>query len=283
MISGKTKLLGIIGNPIEHSFSPFLHNDLALQTNTDVIYVPFKAAGDMQKVTDGLRTLSVKGVNVTVPYKSKIMSYLDEVTEMASFIGAVNTVKNENGKLIGYNTDYVGFYQSLKRNQVEIEGKKVLVAGAGGAARAVVFALVKYGAGEITIANRTISKANSLKEEVFKKTGKHIGVIEFSNALNGAYDIIINTTTLGMHPDVNAAVFPKFEEFDRYDAFIDLVYNPLDTASIKIAKSKEKKTINGIDMLFYQGISAFEIWNDIKISDEAMSRAYENFKDKVYK
>ncbi|MDI6727402.1 MAG: shikimate dehydrogenase, partial [Thermodesulfovibrionales bacterium] len=203
-ISGKTKVTGLFGYPVEHSLSPAMHNAAFEHLNLDYCYVTFSVRPDLLgDAVKAIRALSLSGVNVTVPHKENVIPFLDEISEESSFIGAVNTIKNDNGKLTGYNTDGKGFMQSLSETGIDIRGKKILIVGAGGASRAIGYYLCKE-ASEVHLFDVDDKKANSLKE--------HLNKLKWNVSLAGArsvkdkdffsgIDIIINATPLGLKPD----------------------------------------------------------------------------------
>jgi shikimate dehydrogenase len=272
LINGYTKILGIIGDPIEHSLSPGIHNTLCKYLNLNYVYIPFKVSSEqLENAVKGLKALGVMGFNVTIPHKKNIIQYLDEVSKEALLMGAVNTVKNVDGKLYGYNTDGQGFVKSLKNEGVAIEGKNILVIGAGGAARGITVSLALEGVQSITILNRTAQKAKAICTMI----NENVKNISRSDSLNcenfNRYiedcDILINTTSIGMHPDIHACPIENLTSLKSSTVVCDLIYNPSKTAFLANAEKKGCKIINGWGMLVFQAINAFEIWMDIKIND----------------
>jgi len=257
------KLFGVLGNPIGHSMSPVMHNDLFSLYNIDAEYLPFLVQEDeLRDAVNGLRALGAGGFNVTVPHKSSIIPFLDEVDELAASIGAVNTVVNKDGKLIGYNTDGLGFLKGLDAYLNKIEGQKILVIGAGGAARAIYFTLAKEKPMQIDIANRTLEKAVQLIEECpYSISSKALTLKDASSEL-GEYDLIIQTTMIGMEPNITEQ--PITLEYLRENSVVcEIIYNPLETRILLEAKSIGARVQNGIDMFVYQGALAFEKWTGI--------------------
>lgn len=257
------KLFAVLGDPIGHSMSPQMHNDLFSFYNINASYLPFQVKSDrLEDAVKGLKALGAGGFNVTVPHKSAIIPYLDEVDELAMNIGAVNTVVNENGKLIGYNTDGPGFFKGLEGYMPSLSGKRVLIIGAGGAARAIFFTLAKNGPLSIDIANRTINTAEKLIEECpFSLSSKAVS-LDTAKELMGGYDLIIQTTMIGMHPKVSEQPV-KFTKLKEQALVCDIIYNPLHTQFLLEAKQKGALIQNGIDMFVYQGALAFEKWTGI--------------------
>ena len=257
-ITTETKLYGIIGHPIKHSISPGIHNFLFNYFHINAVYVAFDVESYMLKYTvNGLKALKIQGCNITLPYKEKIMKYIDEVDEEARIIGAVNTIKLEQGKIKGYNTDSIGFITSLKKHVPHIGGKKVAVIGAGGAARAVVYALLKENA-FVMVFNRTYEKAVKLKEKF-----KNVKVYPLSQEemLKDA-KIIINATSCGLNKDDEMLFSPSILKKDA--VFYELIYN--ETPLQYEARRRGIRTIDGKDMLIEQALISFYIWTDKRAS-----------------
>ncbi len=275
MVDAKTKVVGLIGHPVEHSFSPIMHNAAFKDKGLNYIYVAFDVLPENLKyVIDGAKALGIVGFNVTIPHKIEIMKYLDEIDEDAQLIGAVNTIKIEDGKAIGYNTDGIGARKALEEEIGKVKGKNIVIYGAGGAARAVAFELAKDN--NIIIANRTVEKAEKLAKEIAEKLNKKFGEeVKFSGLdvdLNGI-DIIINATPIGMYPNVDAEPIVKAENMREDMVVMDLVYNPLETVLLKEAKKVNAKTVNGLGMLIYQGAVAFKIWTGVEPNIDVMKNA----------
>ena len=249
MVTVKTKLLGLIGNPISHSISPELHNHILNKYGMDYVYLglPIKP-NQLEKGVSGLKALGIKGVNVTIPYKKKVISYLDEIEEWAQKIGAVNTIVNREGKLVGYNTDGIGFKKMMSvDNGVSLSDKKVLIVGAGGAARSVAAVFCESGVKEIMIANRTRENADQLvdkynrlypSKKVFLKS---FSLNELSRSDMIGVDIVVNATPVGMSPDTD-----------------------VETVLLKEAKKRGATVINGLGMLLHQASESFRIWTDYR-------------------
>lgn len=271
MVTGKTKVIGIIGNPIGHSISPQLHNTISRQLGMNIIYVPFKVEeSDLESAVRGLKSLNVLGFNVTIPYKESIISYLDEVTDEAALMGSVNTVKNIGGKLYGFNTDTRGFVRSFtKEAKTTFKDKTVAIIGAGGTARALAIKIALEGSKKIYIINRTLHKAEEVAGRINNKIesiAKAIGLdsIESTPALCES-DIIINTTPLGMYPDTEKTPLDKDFRFSKNQIVFDVIYNPRKTLFLARAEEYGCTIVNGYGMLISQGIQAYEIWTDTKI------------------
>jgi len=283
-VTGKTKLLGLIGNPVEHSISPQLHNSLSSLLGHDLVYVPLKVEKqNIGAVVNALKRLEFVGFNVTVPYKREIMKYIDENTKEAILMGAVNTVKNIDGRLFGYNTDAEGFARSFKEESgVGFAGKKVVIIGAGGVARSIAVKLAKEGVEKISLVNRTPLKAVELADVVNENIREVVQVYNFNDkTFMMAFeesDIIINTTSVGMFPHVNNTPVKVKNRFHKNQIVYDVIYNPVKTKFLKDAEKAGAKVINGLGMLFYQGISAYEIWTGVKFSEEDLSKIFASFK-----
>ncbi len=262
-ITGKTKVCGIIGDPVAHSMSPIMHNAAFRELGLDFIYVAFQVSqNDLKEAVSGIRSLNIKGINVTIPHKVTIMPYLDRFEPLAKEIGAVNTVVNEAGTLTGYNTDAPGFLQALDSNGVDPKGKRVIILGAGGAARAISFALAENGA-HLIILNRTYDTADKLAHHLRQKYNNQIQALplnkeSLAQTIKGGY-LLVNTTSVGMSP--NTAGTPVETRLLTRELIIcDIVYHPLETRLLKEAQRIGAKTISGLDMLVWQGVFAFEKW-----------------------
>ncbi len=278
-ITGKTKIVGIFGYPIEHTFSPLMHNAAFSALGLDYCYVPFEVRPqDLKRAVEGIRTLNIRGVNITVPHKEAVIKYLDVLSKEAKLIGAVNTIENRNGKLIGHNTDGRGFIKSLWEDaRTKVKRKRVLLLGAGGAGKGVAVSCALEGASEVVIANRTIKKAEELAKYLswhFKKIKFFAIPLEKHKILNAIVktDILINATSLGLQ---GKGLLPLSQK-DLHSGLViyDLIYNPKITPLLKIAgRAGVKKAVNGLGMLIYQGALAFQIWTGRRPHIKAMKNA----------
>ncbi|MDO8522509.1 MAG: shikimate dehydrogenase [bacterium] len=249
MISASTKLTAVIGNPIGHSLSPLLHNEIFLREDVDAVMLAFQNA-DINELVSAMRALPVHLIAVTLPHKESIISLLDEVDEKALAIGSVNTVINTDGKLKGYNTDVVGIAVALK--DATLKGKSVLIFGAGGAARAVAYHMKECGA-KIHSYDRTFKKAQTLCE-------KFGGMALELAALNGTqFDVIVNATPVGLHPNTDATPVSK-DIIRKGSVVFDLVYNPLETRLMREATEKGAQAISGLTMLVEQALEQERLW-----------------------
>lgn len=271
-LDSHTILYGVFGDPIRHSKSPIMLNRAFEVTGVNAAYGAFHIVpGTLKDAVAGIRALQFRGVNVTVPHKVEVMEYLDAIDEGARMIGAVNTIVNDNGNLTGYNTDGIGYIRSLKEETgIDLRGRKVLMIGAGGAARGVGYAIAKEGAAHIYIANRTKEKAQELAASMseFSSVSGH-GLDEVA-ALAGEAALIVNNTSLGMHPNVDDV--PMDVSLIRPDTVVsDLIYNPLLTRFLREARDQRGAAIHsGLGMFIYQGAYAFEYWTGQPAPIEAM-------------
>ncbi|WP_339306655.1 shikimate dehydrogenase [Paenibacillus sp. FSL R5-0519] len=272
-------LLGVMGDPIAHSKSPAMHNAALLAAGVNGMYMPLHVHPDqLEAAVRGIVALGYRGVNVTIPHKEQVMQYLDVIDESARLIGAVNTIVNEGGTLTGYNTDGIGYVRSLKEEAVpELAGKRIAVLGAGGAARGVIYALALEKPEHIHILNRTTDRAIALASDL---RGHGLGEIsgsgmeEVANVLATA-DIVINTTSAGMHPHVDDV--PVDPSLIREGAAVsDLIYNPLETRLLRESRMRGCTVHGGLGMFVYQGAVAFEHWLGIPAPVETMRRAVLN-------
>lgn len=305
---GCTRVCGLIGNPVKHTLSPLIHNTLAHMLGIDLVYVPFEVKEEnVGDAIRGAKALDIFGLNVTIPHKSAVIPYLEEIDPLAKGIGAVNTlVRIENGGFKGYNTDMTGLYHAMTDEDVVLEGEKIIILGAGGVARPAAFLCGSKGASEIYILNRTYDRALEVADEVnralaelgteekltsdgLKADGgvtdieKKVIAMPLSDykklLLEGEKYIVLQCTSVGLFPDVNSAVIED-EEFYRHVSYaIDMVYRPVNTKFMRLAAKAGAKSFSGLKMLLYQGIDAFELWNksegrDISITKEQADEVY---------
>jgi shikimate dehydrogenase len=272
-ISGGTAVCGIVGDPIEHSLSPAMQNAAFAAAGLDFVYVAFRLPrGAARECAAAVRTLNLCGLNVTVPHKVEILPFLDAVDPGAARIGAVNTIVNAGGRLTGYNTDAVGFLQGIEAKGISLEGADVVVLGAGGAARAVVFSLVERGA-RVSVLNRDEARAKALANDVSASYGRPVahcalGEQSLQSLLPGAA-LLVNTTSVGMHPLTDATPCPAALLRPGL-AVCDIVYNPRSTLLLREAAGRGAATVDGVEMLVRQGAKAFELWTGIGAPVEVM-------------
>jgi len=270
-INGKTKIIGIIGKNIENSLSPLIHNQIILKHSLNFCYLPFQVAEtNLGKAIQGIKALNIRGVNITFPYKVKVIKFLDEVEESARRVGAVNTIVNNKGILTGYNTDVIGFKKSLQGDgKVAIKGEKAVILGAGGAARGVVYALLEEGIEEISIFNRTLERAEKIKQNLssfFPKSRISVFPLEeedIKDKIEEAH-LLVNTTSLGIAPQSDNTPLPDKKLFHPNLLVYDLIYHPAKTLFLRQAERAGAKIMNGLPMLVYQGIESFYLWTGFK-------------------
>ena len=271
-INGKTKIIGIIGENIENSLSPLFHNQIILKHSLNFCYLPFQITEtDLGEAIQGIKALNIRGVNITFPYKEKVIEFLDELEESARRIGAVNTIVNNKGILIGYNTDVIGFKESLKDNgKFIIKEKKAVILGAGGAARAVVYGLLEEGIEEISIFNRTLEKAVKIKQDFspfFPGSSINIFSFEQDNIKDKIKEanLLVNATSIGMESQLDNTPLPDKKLFHPNLLVYDLIYRPARTLFLRQAERAGAKIINGVPMLVYQGIDSLYLWSGLKV------------------
>lgn len=269
-MSSVKKVLGLLGSEIDYTLSPLMHNTAADALGLNYIYNVFEVhtLDDLSAAIEGIRALNIAGVNVTIPYKERVVKYLDSLSAEASEVQAVNTILNQDGTLIGYNTDIFGFAEPLKAFKSELEKQDIAVLGSGGAARAIIYALkIEFKPSSITIVARNEAKSNALKNE-FKRRTKILKLktlnIADADTIEKLRDckLIINATPVGS-AKLSASkedLFPAEKLWTKEHIAYDLVYNPLQTAFLKGAQAAGAKTISGLEMLLFQGAKSFELW-----------------------
>ena len=276
-VSGSTRLYGIMGYPIGHSLSPLMHTLAFRHHGLDAVYVPFSVAPeDLAKAVAGAMALGVAGFNVTIPHKEAIMACLDEVTDEARAIGAVNTVHVQDGRTTGHNTDGAGFLQPLQNLGTPLNQLSVCVLGAGGAARALAAALLNAGCPQLIIANRTHARSERLAADLQKRfVAAEVRAVPMSDAADAAQQsgLLVNATSLGMH-EGDEPLLPS-RCFGPEQIVYDIVYRPLNTPFLQDARAAGATTIGGLDMLLGQGAAAFMIWTDLAFPLEAVRPALE--------
>ncbi len=273
-ISGRARICGVIGDPIEHTMSPIMHNAAFEKLGLDYLYVPFRVRmEELGEAIEGMKALNIRGLNVTIPHKVAVIPFLDELDPLAEKIGAVNTIVNDDGVLKGYNTDAGGFMQALLEKGIEPKGKNVVVLGAGGASRAISFILAERGA-DLVILNRLLELdwAEELAARISHSFKKEVEALELSEGnlttALGKADILVNATSVGMTdigetPVLSRLLTPGLIVFD-------VIYNPVKTRLLAEAESAGAETISGLDMLVWQGALAFEMWTGQKAPVELM-------------
>jgi shikimate dehydrogenase len=273
MLSGKTKICALIGDPIEHTMSPAMHNAAFQKLGLDYIYLPFRVKPEqLLTAVTGLKALNVRGFNVTIPHKVAVISLLDSLDPLVKLICAANTVVNDNGKLKGYNTDAEGFLRALTEYSFKPKGKNIIVLGAGGAARAISYILAQ-GDANLTILNRQqeLDWAKDIARLIRNKFKKEVVVLELGqiNKVLSGVDLLVNATSVGMAPKANDSPVPA-GLLSKIPLVFDIVYNPIKTKLLKEAAAAGAKTISGVDMLVWQGALAFEKWTGRKAPIDLM-------------
>lgn len=283
-INGYTRTCGLIGNPVEHTLSPVIHNTLSMVLGENLAYVPFHVEnGRLEDAIKGAFALNLLGLNVTVPYKSDVIPYLTDIDPLAENIGAVNTLVRTETGYKGYNTDMPGLYRAMCEDGVKVKGEKVLILGAGGVARAVAMLLLDKGAREAILLNRTVQKAQEVADEVNRIAGR-----KFAKAMPmDAYDTLpagkgyfaIQATSVGMYPGCDAAVIEDPAFYEKVHTGYDLIFNPPKTRFMELVEAQGGKAYNGAKMLLYQGIIAFELWTGCEIKSWLADKVYERMQE----
>lgn len=254
MISPRTAVFCVIGNPVFHSLSPKMHNAAFEAADFDGVYLAFEVE-DLPSAVNGIRALGIRGISVTIPHKISVMAYLDEIDETAGKIGAVNTIVNQGGMLRGYNTDCDGAVAALTE-KVDISEKRILIIGAGGAARAIGFGVAGRG-GRVCFCNRTEGKAKRLAQEL------QSSFCPLKDVADDDWDILINTTSVGMMPKTEDMPLPE-SLLEPGRVVMDIVYNPLRTLLLDKAEKRGCTTVDGAAMFIHQGACQFELWTGMK-------------------
>jgi shikimate dehydrogenase len=266
------KVFGLIGEKLGHSLSPIIHQMIYKIIDIDASYSLFEVKPDMLKsVVEGIRALNINGVNVTIPYKVRLMEHLDDISTEAKKIGAVNTILNKGSYLTGYNTDYIGFGKMLDKYGINVAGKTAVVLGTGGAAKSIVTCLEDKAVGELYIISRNPDRITD-----FNKNHKLITYEDFRSVKKAS--LLINCTPIGMYPNIIAALLPQ-SQVVKFDTVCDLIYNPSCTQLMQQAKDSGIPAYNGLYMLVSQAVAAVEIWNDIKIPEEIVDNVFEELKN----
>ena len=289
-MNGKTRVCGVIGCPVEHSMSPQMHNFYADRTGLNLAYVPFRvepqAVGDAVK---GAYALNLLGLNVTVPHKQRVMEYLVEIDEDARAIGAVNTLVRMEGGYKGYNTDAAGLKRAMDRAGIAIRGQRCLLLGAGGAAKAAAYLLAREGADEVFLLNRNLERAAQLADCVNGLTGRDVirpmALADYGRLPGTGRDFLcIQSTSVGMHPHVEDVIIDNPRFYEMIHTGVDIVYTPARTRFMKMVEEAGGRAVNGLDMLIYQGVIAYELWNpQVKVDSAAIETAKQMIEDYLIK
>lgn len=263
------KFYGLFGEKLTHSLSPDLHQLIYQKIGLDAAYklFPFPPT-QLQHAMDEIRALSINGVNVTIPYKEAVLPYLDEIDSFAEKLGAVNTIENVSGRLTGHNTDYSGFGLILDRRGWDVKNKTAVVLGSGGASKTVEAYLIDHGIKHLYIISRAPERFENTKRKTYTN---------YEEAGTLAGDFLINTTPVGMYPNVNGTPISK-TIIQRFDYLIDLIYNPGETTFLRLGREQNKQTANGLDMLIGQAVRAVEIWEKCSIDEQVTEQLISEWK-----
>lgn len=279
MVDANTKLYGLIAHPAHHSMSPLIHNTAFNELQINSIYMSFDVAEQTIKpVLDSMRLMKIGGVNLSMPFKRSVVPYLDSLSDSASQLGAVNTIVNEQGQLKGYNTDGQGFINALTNQGISAKGKQVLVLGAGGAARAIILALINAGVRHVTVVKRNNSTFEDTKQEL-QSWGSQVKVISFANhdlliKLMRTAEIIVNGTSIGMAGSRELPLTnTELSELHTGQVVFDAIYFPLITPLLEIANQHGCITMNGTGMLVFQAAAAFKLWTGTAMPVELIMSA----------
>lgn len=285
MIDGKTKTCALLGNPVEHTLSPIIHNTLAQRCQINMVYVPFLVEGSqLRQAVEGARALNMLGLNVTVPHKSAICPFLSEIDKEASYIGAVNTLVSTPEGFKGYNTDLTGLHRALLSEGIQLSGEEIILLGAGGAARAAAFLCALRGASQVYLLNRSLEKAEAVAREVNQKAERDcIRAMDLDGwkQLPTKKYLVIQGTSVGLAPRTEEAVIEDKAFYELVHTGYDLVYRPAETKFMRLVNEAGGKAFNGLKMLLYQGVEAFELWNNTKVREEDAYFCYEQMKKEL--
>ena len=287
-IDGKTRLIGLIGNPVEHTLSPVIHNGISKKMDISSVYVPFKVEEKgLEAAVKGAYELNILGMNVTVPYKNQVMEYLVDIDEAAKQIGAVNTLVRveELHGYKGYNTDMLGLRRQIQEDGIALKENTVVVLGAGGAAKAVVYMCLLEGAKKIYLLNRTIEKAECIAKEMNHAfSGAKVVPMPLADYEKIAEEdlIVFQATSIGLAPNVEQVVLEAPAFYRKVAIGVDLIYNPANTKFMRLVTEYGGKAYNALKMLLYQGVIAYELWHNMKVSEDVIADIYTELKRKVY-
>lgn len=278
-IDTSTRVCGLLGYPIGHSISPLIHNELASRYQNNLVYIPLQVEpGKLQMAIEGAAAWKFLGMNVTHPYKQEVIQYIQEIDPLAKEIGAVNTLVQSDKGYKGYNTDAPGLYRAMQDDHVVVENAEVLLLGSGGVARAVAYIMLTKKARNLTILNRSLEKAQSLANEINHYAGnsfaKAMQLADYKKLTGNDY-LAIQATNIGMFPAVDNVVIENPSFYERISVGYDMIFNPLETLFMKKIKESGGKAYNGLKMLLFQGIIAYEYWNHIKVEQHDAEEIYQ--------
>ncbi len=278
MISAKGRVYGLMAYPVEHSLSPAMQNFYGEAMGTDMAYVPFLVEPErLEEAVAGAYALNIQGMNVTVPHKQQVMAYLKGVDPAARAIGAVNTLVRSEGGFYGYNTDGIGLLRAMEQAGISPKGRDCLILGAGGAAKAAAWVLGQEGAASVTILNRSAARAERLAEEMNGFFGqRRMSAMALSDytKLSGHSYLAVQTTSVGMYPRGDEAPIEDPAFYEKLSDAVDVIYTPSETRFMKLAREAGARAFNGLDMLLYQGVAAFELWNPgVKVPEPVIAES----------
>ena len=283
-LDGKTRVCGLLGYPVEHTRSPLIHNYLAELTGINLAYLPFLTQPEgLKAAVEGAYALDILGLNVTIPHKEKVIAHLKDTDPLAARIGAVNTLVRVEGGYKGYNTDMPGLYRAMLNDGVKLKDETIVILGAGGVARAVAVMLADQ-VNKIYMLNRTVEKAERIAKEVNDHVKKPLVEALPLSAYNELPDekyLAIQTTNVGMYPHTEAAVIEDPAFYVHIHTGYDLIFNPAKTRFMELVEEAGGLAYNGLKMLLYQGIIAYELWNNVQISEETAKKVYERLRTSV--
>ena len=283
-IDGNTKTCLLLGDPVEHTLSPVIHGALAELTGINMTYLPCRVTTEnLEKAVMGAFALNILGLNVTIPHKEKVISFLCETDKLAERIGAVNTLVRTKDGFKGFNTDMPGLYRAMESDGIRIQDENVIVLGAGGVARAVAVMLCDQ-VNHMYIVNRTVERAEEIAKEVNvyagRKVARAIRMNEYTSIPDGRY-LAIQCTNVGMFPHCEEAVITDKHFLEKIHTCYDLIYNPEKTRFMQLVEEAGGKSYNGLKMLLYQGIIAFELWNEVTVTDDDAKLVYERLRKSI--
>lgn len=282
-IDGHTILTGLLGNPVAHSISPLMHNEAFQQLGLNYIYLAFDVKTDkLQTAVEGLRTLHVRGFNLTMPNKNEMCKLCDKLSPASKISGAINTVVNDNGVLTGYTTDGIGYMQSLKKSGHHIIGKKMTLLGAGGAATSILVQAALDGVKEISVFNNrsaSFTRMEKVIDELKSVSDCQIHLYDYSNEKILRREIsesalLTNGTSVGMSPNTDVSIITDTKMFHKDLIVSDVIYNPRETKLLRMAKEFGCPTLNGLYMLLFQGAEAFKLWTGMEMPIEVVREKY---------
>lgn len=286
-INGGTRLIGLIGNPVEHTLSPVIHNNISERMTINSVYVPFKVE-ELETAVCGAYAMNVLGMNVTVPHKNQVIQSLVEIDDAAKAIGAVNTLVRVDGLhgYKGYNTDMLGLRRQIQEDGISLENETVVILGAGGAAKAVVYMCLLEGAKRVYLLNRTLGKAEKIAKhmnEIFSTTAVLPLELSQYTEIKEEHLIVFQATSIGLSPNVEQVVLEDTSFYEKVKVGVDLIYNPAETRFMQLVKEAGGRAYNALKMLLYQAVIAYELWHEVTVSQDIIDEVYVELKRQVYR